>query len=213
MGLINEITNLSKYVGDLTNNVFGATAQQANAERLANTEQQRKVADLKAAGLNPVLAMNAQGASSPTVGTSGQSLINPVLEAINTSMAYSKNEAEIANINSQTKAQEIDNITKPEQNRVNIALTRAQTGTAKSQAELNKAVKALTKKQEKLVGQQTLHEEEKINMTKAQAWDQWNENKYHNSTGTAKDMNQLHKGMNGLLGSLMPNNTNLRPKY
>lgn len=116
--------------------------QQKFAERMSNTAYQRAMADMEKAGLNPILAYNQGGASTPQTSVSpgaSATMQNPFAGAVSSAVDAKRAYQEIANMkktNTLIDSQTAKNMAERDLAIDNQALVKA--NSAKSKAERRK---------------------------------------------------------------------------
>lgn len=96
-------------VGGLFGNRASAREAQKNRnfqEDMSNTSYQRAVHDMKAAGINPMLAAKTGGASTPSGSTASQS--DPITPAVNSAAQAYAQSAAVENVKAQTETTKAD---------------------------------------------------------------------------------------------------------
>lgn len=145
--------SLTTGIGNVWNDITGVNEQNRMAkdaaqtmmdfqERLSNTSHQRDVADLKAAGINPILGASTGGASTPTGASYVPQRANPI-EGVAKVLAMTQGAIDMALQTKQTNASVANLQADSDLKRSNALLSAAQTASVTAQSAKSKMTEPL----------------------------------------------------------------------
>lgn len=141
--ILPAISAVASFIGSERRNEAAAEqseAQMAFQERMSNTAHQREIADLKAAGLNPLLTGKYGGSSTPQ--GSMADVVDSIGPAVNSGIAAAQTKANIALLEAQAdkaKAETVESETRAGVNRAQVPHIMQQIGEVDARTRLHGA--------------------------------------------------------------------------